>query len=90
MNNGVTSGYVPIYGERESAHISNCHICYDFLAFGVVGVGFGNKGGSKATLTSVGDRIDDVSGPAEAEEFRRWEREYAHMHDETILRCGNR
>ena len=75
--------------ERERAHIFNCHICYDFLAFGV-GVGFGNKGGSKATLTSVGDRIDDVSGPADAEEFRRWEREYAHMHDETILRCGNR
>ena len=64
MNNGVTSGYVPFYGERESAHISNCHICYDFLAFGV-GVGFGNKGGSKATLTSVGDGIDDVSGQAD-------------------------
>ena len=66
-------------GVSERAHISNCHICYDFLAFGV-GVGFGNKGGSKATLTSVGDAIiDGVGGQADAEEFRRWERENMHI-----------
>ena len=49
------------YGKGE--HISNCHICYDFLAFGV---GFGNKGerGSKATLTG------STMSTADAEEFR--------------------